>query len=336
MRIILATDAWEPQLNGVARTLKQTTTLLGEMGHEVRVIHPGLFPSIPAPFSKDVRFAFPSQKDIKGFIKKPCAVHISTEGPIGLAVRRYCTLNKIPFTTTYHTKFPEYLKKMAHVPLWATRAYIRWFHNDSKTVMAATPSMIEHVVSDLGITAPVAMWSRGVDFNQFHPRPKTIQPHRPVALYVGRVSKEKNIEEFLDIRMDIMKVVVGDGPELQSLKTKYPEVLFTGPLRGEELGQWYANADVFVFPSKTDTFGLVVLEALATGVPVACFQVTGPGEIIGGHPGVGRADNVLHAAIETALREGDARACIELANRYSWQACTEQFFDNLFNWADVV
>lgn len=329
MRIVLATDAWEPQLNGVARTLKQTTKLLEEMGHEVRVIHPGLFSSIAAPFSKDVRLAFPPLKEIRKFIEKPCAVHISTEGPIGLSVRRYCKLHNIPFTTTYHTKFPEYLYEMAYIPIWATRGYIRWFHNKSKCVMAATPSMMRHVKEDVGITSPIAMWSRGVDFTQFHPRPKTLHPFRPMALYVGRVSKEKNIEEFLGLKLDIMKVVVGDGPELNSLKVQYPETLFTGAQRGEELAQWYANADVFVFPSKTDTFGLVVLEALASGVPVACFDVEGPGEIIGGISGAGHAGNILHASVEIALREGNAQACLDLANRYSWNTCTNQFLNNL-------
>lgn len=331
MRIILATDTWEPQLNGVARTLKQTTNHLREMGHEVRVIQPAHFKTYPAPFSKDVRFAYGiTRKFLKQTIEMPCAVHISTEGPIGLAVRRHCISHKIPFTTAYHTKHPEYLKKFAHIPLWITRMYMRWFHGMSSAIMATTPSLMA-CVQEMKIKSPVKLWTRGVDAGQFHPRPKTLNFDKPVGLYVGRISKEKSIEDFLSLDLDIQKIVVGDGPELDVLKAKYPSAMFTGPLRGEELAQMYCNADVFVFPSKTDTFGLVVLEALASGIPVACYPVEGPGEIIGNgeNPGIGRASWDLAEAVVDSLENKSTQACLNFAQRYSWQNCTNQFFSNL-------
>lgn len=299
------------------------------MGHEVAIIQPNDFKTYPVPFSKDVRFAYDiKQSFLQGKIQKPCAVHISTEGPIGLAVRKYCIKHKIPFTTAYHTKYPEFFKKLAHIPLWMTKIYIRWFHNPSSTIMATTPSLIRSIET-MKIKAPVKLWSRGVDAVQFHPRPKNLTFDKPVGLYVGRISKEKSIEDFLSVSIDIQKIVVGDGPEIDSLKKKYPKTIFTGPLHGEELAQMYCNADVFVFPSKTDTFGLVVLESLSCGVPVACYPVEGPGEIIGNSPDIGCASWNLSEAILNSLQRTSSTACLEFAAQYSWQNCTGQFFYNL-------
>jgi glycosyltransferase involved in cell wall biosynthesis len=330
-QIIIATDAWEPQLNGVARTLKQTAYCLSQMGHRVQVIQPGLFRSVPCPFSSDVRLALGiKSKYLEDIIQRPCAVHISTEGPIGLAVRRYCIKNKIPFTTAYHTKFPEFLKKCVHVPLWMTRSYLRWFHRPSEAIMATTPSLMSSVES-MKIKSDVKLWTRGVDFGLFHPRPKNIATSKPVGIYVGRISKEKSIEDFLSLDLDIEKIVVGDGPILNDLKRKYPQAIFTGPLRGEELAQMYCNADVFVFPSKSDTFGLVVLESIACGVPVACYPVEGPGEIIGDgqNPGIGKASWDLKEAVEYCLKIKSVQDCLTFAKKHSWEACTDQFFNNL-------
>lgn len=327
MRIVLATDAWEPQMNGVARTLKQTTNNLMKIGHEVRVIQPGLFNSIPCPFSNDVRLGFVPKNYLKTIIEKPCAVHISTEGTIGLAVRNFCIQNKIKFTTAYHTKFPEYFKKYTYTPLWITKLYIKWFHSKSSNVMATTPSMISSL-EKMGLKS-VKIWSRGVDQELFHPRPKTIKCHRPIGMYVGRISKEKNIEDFLSLKLNIAKIVVGDGPELPKLKRKYPDVTFTGPLFGEELAQMYCNADVFVFPSKSDTFGLVVLEALSSGVPVACYPVEGPGEIIASGNNIGCASWNLEEAVTNTLKNKSTLSCLHFANQKSWTNSTEQFFKNL-------
>lgn len=327
--IIIATDAWEPQINGVARTLKQTSLCLSQMGHKVHVIQPELFKSIPCPFSSDVRLAYGiTEKYLKGIIQKPCAVHISTEGPIGLATRNYCVKNKIPFTTAYHTMFPEYMKKYIGIPLCLTRSYLRWFHKPSQTIMATTPSMIK-LIQNMKFKNKLKLWTRGVDVDLFYPRPKTLKFEKPVGIYVGRISAEKNIEEFLSLDLDIEKIIVGDGPKLNELKRKYPTVVFTGPLRGEQLSQMYCNADVFVFPSKSDTFGLVVLESIASGVPVACFPVEGPGEIIEQNSNIGKASWNLKEAIQYCLNLNSKQECLEFVKKYSWQSCTNQFFNNL-------
>lgn len=329
MKIIIATDAWEPQMNGVARTLKQTQLHLEKMGHEVKFIHPSLFNCIKCPFTHDVKLAYGiKNKFISEIVKRPCAVHIATEGPIGLSLRKYCIKNNIPFTTAYHTKHPEFMKKLANIPIWITSSYLRWFHNPSEAVMATTHSMIESI-QELGVKSPIKLWTRGVDINLFYPREKTLKIGRPVGLYVGRISKEKSIEDFLSVDCDIEKIVVGDGPELSNLKSLYPKVHFFGPLFGQALAQVYANADVFVFPSKSDTFGLVVLESLASGVPVACYPVEGPGEIIGNTPGIGNTSWDLKEAIEKSLETYSLQACLDHARKYSWEACTQQFFENL-------
>jgi glycosyltransferase involved in cell wall biosynthesis len=329
MKIIIATDAWEPQINGVAVTLKKTRDILVSQGHEVIVIHPGLFKSFICPFTTDVQLAYNIKKGfLEELISGANAIHISTEGPIGLAIRRLCIKKKLPFTTAYHTNFPEYAKKNIGIPLGATKTYLRWFHNKAEATMTTTKSLVQHL-KDEKIGKNIKLWSRGVDYSLFYPREKKFKSDKPIALYVGRISKEKNIESFLSIDMDITKVVVGGGPLLDKLQQDFPDCIFTGPLRGEELAQMYSDADIFVFPSKTDTFGLVVLEALASGVPVACYPVDGPGEIIGGNLDIGLAFWDLRKSMEHCLAIVNNR-CIEYSRTFSWESCTEQFLKNLY------
>lgn len=338
MKIILATDAWFPQINGVSRTMQKTKETLLELGHEVQVVHPELFENYKCPFSPDVRLAVGIKDSfIKNLLQPPFSMHIAAEGPIGFAFRNYCIRKKIPFTTAYHTNYPDYLWEHCFVPSMITKAFLRWFHRDSKAIMVATPTLQQKIKS-MGIKAPPKLWSRGVDFNIFKPRQTTIGSGPLVLLYVGRVSKEKNLESFLKIpytwvsgRPTVVKYVTGPGEAsyVNYLQKKYPDVNFTGPLIGDELGQMYSNCDVFVFPSKSDTFGLVVIEALACGKPVAAYPVEGPIDIIGGVEGVGCCDENLETAIYKAANESSVQSCLDLAARYTWQNCTEQFVNNL-------
>ena len=336
MRILLATDAWEPQVNGVVRTLTRTLAELRAMGHEIEVISPDQFRTVPLPTYAEIRLAIGAyggaQEKFKSF--EPEAIHIATEGPIGLAARRICLEWKLPFTTSYHTRFPEYISARTPVPLSAGYAYMRWFHGPSGRIMVATPTM-RKVLEDHGFRN-ISFWSRGVDLELFSPR----QPGdadvfeglpRPIFLNVGRVAVEKNIEAFAALKLPGTKVVVGDGPQRPELEKKYPEVVFTGAKFGSELAAHFACADVFVFPSLTDTFGLVILEAMATGTPVAGFSAPGPIDIIPGSNAGALAPGKRGGLAEAAL------ACLELdrntvrafAERYSWHACAEEFVHNL-------
>lgn len=329
MRIILATDAWEPQINGVCRTMKKTADILAK-DHEVLVVHPGLFENYKCPFSPDIRLAVGIKDSfIKSLIKPPCAVHIVAEGTIGFAFRNYCVRHKIPFTTAYHTNYPEYLWEHAWIPPVVSKVFFRWFHKKSKAIMVATPSLQNKIVN-MGFKCPPKLWGRGVDTKLFYPREKTID--KKIGLYVGRVSKEKNLEAFLSLKIDgLTKYVTGPGEEsyVNYLANKYPDAVFTGPLSGNDLAQMYCNCDVFVFPSKSDTFGLVVIEALACGKPVAAYPVEGPIDILGGIEKVGCCHEDLLVAINTALNTSSAQACQDLASKYTWETCTEQFLKNL-------
>lgn len=332
MRIILATDAWVPQVNGVSRTMQKTANELAK-NHEVVVVHPGLFKNYKCPFSPDVRLAVGIKNSfIESLLKPPCAIHIVAEGTIGFAFRNYCVRHKIPFTTAYHTNFPEYLWEYTWIPTSATKMFLRWFHKKSKTIMVATPTLQEKIVK-MGFRCPPKLWGRGVDTKLFYPREKTVSyDNKKMGLYVGRISKEKNLEAFLKLDIkNMIKYVTGPGEEsyVNYLRNKYPDVVFTGPLSGNNLAQMYCNCDVFVFPSKSDTFGLVIIEALACGKPVAAYPVEGPIDIIGGVPDVGCCDNDLFAAINTALNSNSAQACQNLAAKFTWQICTEQFLQNL-------
>lgn len=328
MRILIVTDAWHPQINGVVRTL---TTLKGHLqaaGHEAITITPDQFRSVPCPTYPEIRLALmPSRRmarTIEGF--RPCVVHIATEGPLGIAARRYCLRRKIPFTTAFHTKFPEYLNARMRVPVKWTYKAMRRFHGPSQSVMVATET-VERELTSHGFTN-IKRWSRGVDTTLFRPRDKSfLDLPRPIALYVGRVAVEKNIEAFLEVKHAGSKVVVGDGPQLAQLTRKYPDVHFVGVKEGEELAKHFAAADVFVFPSLTDTFGLVLLEALACGVPVAAYPVAGPLDVIGDAP-VGCLHKDLSVAVTKAL-EAAPGACRAHAERYSWEASAAQFLENV-------
>ncbi|WP_243626114.1 glycosyltransferase family 4 protein [Phenylobacterium hankyongense] len=336
MRILLATDAWEPQVNGVVRTLTRVTAELRAMGHTVEVVSPDQFKTFPLPTYAEIKVAIgvyePVQERFKAF--EPEAIHIATEGPIGLAARRICVEWKLPFTTSYHTRFPEYVSARLPLPLAAGYAYMKWFHKPSGRLMVATPTMRDELTGH-GFRN-ISSWSRGVDTEAFHPRgpsdPDVFEGlARPVFLYVGRVAVEKNIEAFLGLDLPGTKVVVGPGPQLEELKAKYPTTVFVGSKSGEELSAHYACADVFVFPSLTDTFGLVILEAMASGTPVAAYPAPGPIDII---PGSGAG--ALAASATEGLREAcldclklDRKQVRAFAEKFSWRACAEDFVRNL-------
>lgn len=332
LRIAIVTDAWHPQINGVVRTLTRVIHELEEMGHEVRVVSPDLFRSIPCPTYPEIRLALLPRRKLRALLDslQPCAIHVSTEGPLGLAARAYCKRRGVPFTTAYHTRFPEYVRARARIPLALTYAMMRRFHNDSAGVMVATPS-IEAELTARGFHR-IRRWSRGVDTELFRPMPddhanELAGLKRPLHLYVGRVSVEKNIHAFLDLDLDGSKVVVGDGPLLAELRRRYPQVRFLGARQGEDLARCYAAADVFVFPSRTDTFGLVLLEALASGLPVAAYPVPGPLDVVDGI-GVGFLDEDLARAVRSALAIPPER-CRDYALQYSWRRSAEQFLENL-------
>jgi glycosyltransferase involved in cell wall biosynthesis len=326
MKIVLVTDAWKPQINGVVRTLTTTVRELEKLGHQVVVVEPSLFRSFPFPLYPEIPIVY-GIKRIPNYLQPPCAVHIATEGTLGIAYNVFCRRNNIPFTTSYTTNYPDYFKRYARVPESWGYAFMRWFHGGSRWAFTATPSLDDKLTSR-GF-ARLRRWSRGVDTKLFYPRPKT-QRSKKQLLYVGRVAVEKNIEAFLDLQIeDTQKVVVGDGPHLRTLRNKYRDAVFLGALSGEALARAYADSDCFVFPSKTDTFGLVLLEALASGVPVAAFPVAGPKDIWDKDSGTGCLHDDLATAVRQALNFGDPESCRRLALKYSWENCTKQFVENL-------
>ncbi len=329
MRILIVTDAWHPQVNGVVRTLQTTKAELEKLGHTVDVIAPDSFRTLPMPTYPEIRLAVRPGGKLRRMIDDlaPDAIHIATEGPLGFAARRYCLNRDIPFTTAYHTRFPEYIRDRVPVPLALSYAIVRRFHGPAHAVMVATPS-IEADLKARGFRN-IRRWTRGVDTELFRPRGKAPFDDlpRPVFLYVGRVAVEKNIEAFLALDLPGTKVVVGDGPQRAELQAKFPAVRFLGAKHGDDLAAHYAAADVFVFPSRTDTFGLVLLEALACGVPVAAYPVPGPLDVLDGSS-VGILDEDLRAACLKAL-EVPAGACRDYALKFSWRASAEQFLSNL-------
>jgi glycosyltransferase involved in cell wall biosynthesis len=310
--------------------LRNTIAWLERMGHVVEVISPQGFHTVPTPSYPEIRLAlFPYAKVARRFASfKPDAVHISTEGPIGMATRRYCTRHGLAFTSAYHTCFPEYVRARTGIPLSWTYSFLRWFHGPSSALMVGTPA-IRALLEARGFKR-LADWSRGVDTKLFRPVPGGVRwfPHpRPVFLFVGRVAIEKNLAAFLSLELPGTKLVVGDGPQRRELEKKFPEAVFAGARVGEDLAAYFQGADAFVFPSRTDTFGLVLLEAMACGTPVAAFPVRGPIDVVK-DPGVGVLKEDLRAAALEALKL-DRDAVRRYAEGYSWEHCSRQFLENL-------
>jgi len=329
-RILLVTDAWHPQVSGVVRTLDTTAQLLRTQGHAVEVVEPTGLPQFPVPFYPEIPLCImrPGRLYERVWKFQPDYVHISTEGPLGFWVRRFCRRMNWRFSTSYHTRFPEYLKRLARIPEGITYKFLKWFHGSSSCMMVATPSLEKELFSR-GFSAPIRRWVRGVDVGIFRPRPKPVNGYpRPVLLYVGRVSHEKGIDDFLKLKTPGTKLVVGDGPARAKLEREHRDAVFLGYRKGEPLGEVYASADLFVFPSRTDTFGIVVIEALASGLPVAAYPVTGPMDIIT-RDELGALDTDLGRAVERALESGNAEACAAEGRQYTWETCTAQFVSNL-------
>jgi glycosyltransferase involved in cell wall biosynthesis len=329
MRILIVSDAWFPQVNGVVRTLSVVSEILTAMGDTVEVIGPDRFTNIPMPGYAEIRLAIAPKQRLAKLVADfaPEIIHIATEGPLGWAMRALCRRSNWPFTTAFHTRFPEYLEARTRIPVdWSWRV-MRRFHEAGGGTFAATPSLRQEL-GKRGFTK-IRSWTRGVDLERFNPasRDDWSGLPRPVFLCAGRVSIEKNIEAFLALDLPGSKVVVGDGPALPALRKKYPDVTFTGYRENGALARSYAGADVFVFPSRTDTFGLVLLEALASGTPVAAFPVTGPMDVITDGQ-VGALDEDLRAACMRALA-CDRAACRRYAEAWSWEACVAQFRDAL-------
>ncbi len=337
MRIAIATDAWFPQVNGVVRTLAATVSELTRRGHEVELITPQQFLTMPMPGYASIRLAmvprFNTRRTLDAF--HPEIVHIATEGPIGWSARRWCQKRGVPFTSAFHTRFPDYAAVRTGISAERFWPVMRRFHSASECVLVATPTL-QAELEQRGITHTRG-WSRGIDQAQFHPdgpaHPALADLPRPILLNVGRVAAEKNLEAFLDLDVPGSKVVVGDGPALDELRRRYPHVLFMGSLAGEALASAYRAADCFVFPSRTDTFGLVLIEALACGVPVAALPVAGPLDIIGcdgrGPDStmpftIGALDDDLALAVSKALRL-DRQAAAVFGASFSWSRATDQF-----------
>lgn len=328
MKIVIVTDAWSPQVNGVVRTLQATRRELERCGHAVTMITPQSFVTVPCPSYPEIRLSLLPYRKLTRQLRAQLAydgevaVHIATEGPLGFAARRYCVRRRMPFTTAYHTRFPQYLRAMFGVPEKWTYAALRRFHAPSAVVMAATDTL-EAELRNAGIER-VGRWTRGVDTELFHPtKPLPLALPKPIFAFVGRVSVEKNIDAFLQLDLPGSKVVAGDGPALTRLRRRHPEVFFLGMQDSRKLARLYSAADVFVFPSRTDTFGLVLLEALACGLPVAAYPVQGPLDVVGGSD-VAVLDEDLRRAALAALRIDRAR-CRQFALARSWQAATRQF-----------
>ena len=329
MKILVATDAWHPQVNGVVRTLVMMAEAAHGLGVEIEFLTPQSFRTFAMPSYRDLRLALPGPSKIAELIRRaaPDSIHIATEGPIGFMVRRYCRKHGLPFTTGFHTRFAEYVSARSPIPEKWVWSLLRAFHRPSRAVMAATPDLVGEL--RLRGFRNVVLWSRGVDTKLFHPRDVDICLPGPVFLCVGRVAVEKNLEAFLDLQLPGTKLIVGDGPARARLERKYPQAIFLGARHGEELGEIYAACDVFVFPSKTDTFGLVLLEALASGLPIAAFPVKGPRDVIGSAP-VGVLSDDLRSACMQALSI-PREACVEFAAAHTWEASARVFIEHARN-----
>lgn len=328
MKIALISDAWDPQINGIVTTLKNTRKALEQLGHQVELLHPGLFKTYPCPGYPDVGLAFLCGPSLRPSLKtfKPDAIHIATEGPVGYAARRYCRHKGLVYTTAFHSRFAEYLNLRVGLPTLIGSGYLRWFHRKSHAVMVSTESLRRELARK-GFPN-LRIWPRGVDTELFRPRDKSLLcDPRPIFVYAGRVAIEKNLEAFLGLDLPGTKYVVGDGPQREELQCRYPKVRFTGFLAPCEVARHVASADAFVFPSRTDTFGLVLLEALACGVPVAAYPVAGPIDVIQ-DPKVGVLDWDLKKAAIACLSL-KAEKCRDYALGYGWKNSALRFVDNL-------
>ena len=335
MKILLVTDAWAPQVNGVVRTLENTRHMLESFGHQVDVLSPQGQATLPCPGYREIRLTLrPFQAVRRQLAQGPFdAIHIATEGPLGLAARRWCRRHGLAFTTSCHTRFPEYIRLRLPIPVAWSYAWLRWFHAAAERTMVRSPGQKKDLAAR-GFQH-LSVWPGAVDTTLFYPRERdALKLPRPIALYAGRVAVEKNLEAFLGLSLPGSKVVVGDGPDLQNLKRRYPDVHFTGYLNGDSLAATIASADVFVFPSLTDTLGLVNLEAMACGVPVAAFPAPGVSDLVcdGGN---GAIDDDLGQAVFRALAV-DGSACVEFASQFTWEACTRRFEDLLCVPADAA
>jgi glycosyltransferase involved in cell wall biosynthesis len=341
VKIALVSDAWAPQVNGVVRTLRTTVAELTRRGHEVEAVTPDRFTTIPCPTYRDIRLAVGCGPAVRRMLDNAGAdaIHIATEGPLGWAARRWCIARGLPFSTSFHTRFPDYLAMRTRLPAEMFWPVIRRFHAPASSIMTATATLAAEL-HRRGLPQ-TRRWSRGVDLALFTPDapklPEMAGLAGPIQLYVGRVALEKNIEAFLTTSVPGTKVVVGDGPARATLARRFPEVRFLGALHGADLAAAYAGADVLVFPSLTDTFGLVMVEALASGTPVAGYPVAGPIDIVGadglgaeplGDHRIGALDRQLDRAITQALT-ADRGACSAVGRRYSWASCTDQFLAGL-------
>ena len=328
MKIAIVSDAWRPQVNGVVRTYEHITSELRIMGHDVLMVTPEGFATIPCPTYPSIRLALHPRPRMRRLLRDhaPEALHIATEGPLGNAARGCCIGRNIPFTTSFHTQFPEYIRMRAPIPIAWTYAWMRRFHGRAQRTLVPTPSLRDRLLRR-GFDNLV-VWPRGVNTDLFRPSPAPVLDlPRPVFAYAGRVAVEKNVEAFLKLPLPGSKLVIGDGPALGRLRAAYPKAHFTGFRFGAELAALVGCADVFVFPSVTDTFGLVLLEAMACGVPVAAFPVTGPKDVVvNGVTGI--LDNDLETAARAALGLSSA-ACIEFARSHSWRRAAEVFLQNL-------
>lgn len=327
MRVVLVTDAWEPQTNGVVSTLRQTMHEMQRLGIEVRRISPEQFATVPCPSYPEIRLAvFPGPKvgaQLNEF--QPDAIHIATEGTLGVAARQWCIARKLRFTTSYHTQFPEYVRARWPIPLAASYSYMRWFHDAAAQTMVSTREM-QLLLEQRGFRH-LKRWGRGVDTELFRPSEHYVAASTPLFAYLGRVSIEKNVETFLTLDLPGRKVVIGDGPARETLESRFPQVRFTGVLKGPALVSELSLASALVFPSRTDTFGLVMLEAMACGVPVAAFPVTGPIDVV--TPGVTGELNVDLRLAALAALQLDRDQIRKAALTRSWANATAEFLDNL-------
>tara|TARA_Y100001933_G_scaffold243999_1_gene273194 strand:+ start:3106 stop:4131 length:1026 start_codon:yes stop_codon:yes gene_type:complete len=331
VRLLIITDAWFPQINGVVRTLSTTRDKLIERGHQVEVLGPDRFRNMPCPTYPEIRLALCTPVSVGRHIEAaaPDAVHIATEGPLGWAARSWLKRRRLPFTSSFHTMFPQYLKLRFGLPETVSFSGIRRFHDGARATMYSTPTL-RAMLEEHGF-GNLKRWVRGVDTDVFCPGPAEPLPYeRPIQLYVGRIAVEKSIEDFLRLDTPGTKVVVGDGPQREELTARYPEVKFLGTRRGDDLVRHYRAADVFVFPSRTDTLGLVMLEAMGCGVPVAAYPVQGPLDVVG-DSGAGALDEDLAAAVQRAIGT-DPEVCRNRALQFSWDQSVDEFLDNLVPW----